>query len=431
MFPNLAGFESGRGSGIYPNLLPVPPEPRFGDWGVSLCRQKIPEPLLGGRVIDFRAIRDGADLLEIARGYTTLSGNRREPHGPCPICGGEDRFYLRVKEQRWFCRRCREQGGDVLDLIQAVQGADLARAIEILGAGKFARMEPKLESRKAVEKARHPAWESYATKEVETAHACLLGPEGVEGREYLKSRGIGNASLCCTYRLGFNPAQGYGWDPKEKRYTEQRPAIVIPWLNSDGTVRGLRYRFTDDAAKSRRVSCKRGSKWALFGLHALANRDTLAIIEGEINALSVALACQDCDVLSTGSDSGHTQVDESVTVARRYARVLVWMDEPEKAAGIAYRIGEVAFPISSPQGMDANAILCAYGHEGLARFVLLALEPAPTRLKPPANPVCSCPQGAKAHDYRHRLCDCLALGTVIDSRCPVHGTLAEQQERAA
>jgi hypothetical protein len=80
----------------------------------------LPPPLKGGgsggivSMIDFQAIRESIDLTEIAGRYTTLN---RYLQGPCPLCGGRDRFYIHNGGQRWGCRRCNEKGGDVIDLV--------------------------------------------------------------------------------------------------------------------------------------------------------------------------------------------------------------------------------------------------------------------------------------------------------------------------
>ena len=48
-------------------------------------------------------LKQAIDLREIAAQYTTLQGYN-EKYGPCPRCGGEDRFH--VQQQMFFCRQC-------------------------------------------------------------------------------------------------------------------------------------------------------------------------------------------------------------------------------------------------------------------------------------------------------------------------------------
>ena len=53
--------------------------------------------------------------------------------GPCPICGGTDRFAINIKKQVWNCRGC-QTGGDVIALVQHLDGVDFRTAVQtILG----------------------------------------------------------------------------------------------------------------------------------------------------------------------------------------------------------------------------------------------------------------------------------------------------------
>lgn len=53
-------------------------------------------------------------------------------HGPCPACGGNDRFRFDDKEGRgtWFCNQCEPQAGDGFALIQKVFSCDFPHALE-------------------------------------------------------------------------------------------------------------------------------------------------------------------------------------------------------------------------------------------------------------------------------------------------------------
>jgi putative DNA primase/helicase len=54
-------------------------------------------------------------------------------HGPCPACGGKDRFRFDDKDGRgtWFCNQCRPQAGDGFALMRSVKGchADTASSV--------------------------------------------------------------------------------------------------------------------------------------------------------------------------------------------------------------------------------------------------------------------------------------------------------------
>ena len=54
----------------------------------------------------------------------TQKGNSGEFCGPCPKCGGTDRFYVRP-DGSFACRQCNPRGGDVIDFHKWYQGFDL------------------------------------------------------------------------------------------------------------------------------------------------------------------------------------------------------------------------------------------------------------------------------------------------------------------
>jgi hypothetical protein len=55
--------------------------------------------------------------------------------GPCPVCGGTDRFGINLKKQIWNCRGC-AKGGDVIALVQHIDGSTFIAAIETLTGGR-------------------------------------------------------------------------------------------------------------------------------------------------------------------------------------------------------------------------------------------------------------------------------------------------------
>jgi CHC2 zinc finger len=83
------------------------------------------------------------ELIDRARARNILdvapSGlkGRRQRYGPCPRCGGTDRFWIDPRKQCWGCRGCKE-GGDVIALALFLQGCGFADAVELL-AGQSLR----------------------------------------------------------------------------------------------------------------------------------------------------------------------------------------------------------------------------------------------------------------------------------------------------
>jgi hypothetical protein len=77
---------------------------------------------------------------EVARRGIKLVG-RGERVGPCPVCGGRDRFSINVKKQVWNCRGC-ARGGDVVDLVQHLDGVDFKAAVVTLGGDERKPIAP-------------------------------------------------------------------------------------------------------------------------------------------------------------------------------------------------------------------------------------------------------------------------------------------------
>ena len=61
------------------------------------------------RLEEARAVRIEDEVAR--RGIKLRGGNERS--GPCPACGGDDRFAINIKKQLWNCRGC-QHGGDVI-----------------------------------------------------------------------------------------------------------------------------------------------------------------------------------------------------------------------------------------------------------------------------------------------------------------------------
>jgi phage/plasmid primase-like uncharacterized protein len=68
---------------------------------------------------------------EIAGRGIKLTGRGLERCGPCPKCGGTDRFAISTSKQIWNCRGC-QRGGDVISLVQHLDGCTFDAAVATL-----------------------------------------------------------------------------------------------------------------------------------------------------------------------------------------------------------------------------------------------------------------------------------------------------------
>jgi phage/plasmid primase-like uncharacterized protein len=75
---------------------------------------------------------------EIARRGIKLKG-KVDRSGPCPACGGRDRFAIHIRKQTWLCRHCGKGGGDAIGLVQFIDGIGFVEAVELLSGEDAAR----------------------------------------------------------------------------------------------------------------------------------------------------------------------------------------------------------------------------------------------------------------------------------------------------
>jgi phage/plasmid primase-like uncharacterized protein len=62
---------------------------------------------------------------------TKLAKHGAERVGPCPRCGGTDRFAVCLKKKVWNCRGCR-RGGGVVELVMLLDGCTFVDAVATL-----------------------------------------------------------------------------------------------------------------------------------------------------------------------------------------------------------------------------------------------------------------------------------------------------------
>jgi phage/plasmid primase-like uncharacterized protein len=79
---------------------------------------------------------------ELARRGHHLKRSGRDLVGPCPMCGGDDRFSVTVHKNLWHCRGC-NPGGDVIRLVEALDGCRFLEAVETLTGKKPERREDR------------------------------------------------------------------------------------------------------------------------------------------------------------------------------------------------------------------------------------------------------------------------------------------------
>ena len=161
---------------------------------------------------------------ECARRGIKLIGRKNERVGPCPKCGGHDRFSINVAKQVFCCRVC-EKGGDVIDLVQHLDVVDFPTALTTLSG------EPPLKTN------------SHAQ-----VNNTAVGREGIAARfDYNDESG---RLLFQVRRIEYEMPDGSFIlkDGKHKKtFRQKRPDPAKPgaWIQNVDGVRTIPYRLPE------------------------------------------------------------------------------------------------------------------------------------------------------------------------------------------
>ncbi|MDM5138012.1 hypothetical protein OB953_20780 [Aeromonas salmonicida] len=158
-------------------------------------------------------------------------------HGPCPICGGKDRFRLEERKAEkaargvWVCSHCDCKGGDGLSLYQQATGQSMSEAIRSLAsylglsgsmsAADHARIEKQRQ--KAAKDAEQQRQKEARQREAAAALANLMADEAliIDAAEhpYLKRKGYAGFPV-------FTLARTYHHEVDGKQYSYRAGCLL-------------------------------------------------------------------------------------------------------------------------------------------------------------------------------------------------------------
>ena len=244
-------------------------------------------------MIDFDGMKSRIRIVDLVGGslkrVATTGGG--ELAGPCPFCGGTDRFRVQPESNIWLCRHCTNgKWRDVVDFVAVRDGISIAEAARVLTDSSFPASpgrSGKVKDKPTYYSYKPPAqeWQADGWQAVESCQAALFGGEGVKALEYLKRRGFTEDTVK-RFKLGFSTGLTIGklWIPR---------GITIP-CHANGVLWYLKIR-TNTTPKYTLV---KGSKpAAIFNADELAARKIALIVEGEFNAMA---AWQECAGMEVG-----------------------------------------------------------------------------------------------------------------------------------
>lgn len=197
-----------------------------------------------------RPIAEIADRL----GIKGLSRVGQELVGPCPVCGGTDRFAIAPRQGVFNCRICAVGGGGI-KLVMHTLACDFPAALDWLEGGREVRLsDEEIARREVVARKERDRREQEAERHRERAIASAraiwhegLPPERSPVREYLALRGCGvdrlpqiPDSIRFHARLPYMVADGRDWVE-----VHRGPAMIAAITGRNGEFTGLHRTWID------------------------------------------------------------------------------------------------------------------------------------------------------------------------------------------
>lgn len=260
--------------------------------------------------------------------------------GPCPKCGGRDRFHVQPDAPggvRWLCRQCTGRLDDGIALVRFLRGVDFLDACRMIAGGEpptspdtAATAGGELQARPFSPPpptawqaaAQAAAWEAaqelaagYAWFQQNGARADVVPPPAAMAALYLMRRGLTQSTVQYNM-LGFNPAwrQLLAEDADHPRGYLLAPGITIPCFSGiDSHLWYINVRRSEEDLASERARGRQASKYlaatgsqlkSLFNATALLSATQAIVVEGEFDCLLLQQEIGDMAAVVTMGSAG-------------------------------------------------------------------------------------------------------------------------------
>jgi hypothetical protein len=177
-----------------------------------------------------------ADILDTALRLGVLARLKKsggEWVGPCPVCGGKDRFGINPSKGVWNCRFC-GRGGDAIDLVRHVTGASFASAVELVDGSPSTRSEPP-------PRQPPPPTRTTTTESAIRIWRASVDPRGPVVKRYLNGRGLELGEDVAGDVLRWHPRIGAMLALFRNLLTGEPQAISRTFLDREGKKLGRKF----------------------------------------------------------------------------------------------------------------------------------------------------------------------------------------------
>lgn len=270
------------------------------------------------------------DLLTLAEVDTTLKKSGNWWIGPCPFCGGRDRFNLTLGTDgyRWFCRHCGEgKYGDIIDYIRRRDNVGYREAKATIDGNQPAaphKAPPAQEIERTV--IPNDAWQSTGKQFVADCQQYLWGTVGAKALAWLQARGLTDATLE-RYCIGYNPldrkmsSAEWGIEGMDGAVAAPR-GIVIPCISETGSLYYIKFRIPAGQKKYQQI---RGGRPAMFGHPNTRGSWLVVVTEGEFDCM--VLDQQAGNICSVCTFGGVTSSPDNVDIT-----LMTWLHKATHVA---------------------------------------------------------------------------------------------------
>lgn len=249
-------------------------------------------------MLDAEVLNQQFDLLPLVEQDAQLKREGAWYIGPCPFCGGTDRFNLRHTDQgwKWFCRHCGDgKYHTAIDYIMRRSNCDFKAAITEMGGNKPPErgswMRPQATPPPISETIETPGplWRERGNAYIEECRQRLWTKAGETAYLWLRKRGLSDTTLA-KYRIGFNPEdrfetlEQWGLQGDEKKVWLAR-GITIPAIGADGLYYIKTRRPIPANSADKKYVKVRGSKPGVFGWQNMRGAWLAVVTEGEFDCM--------------------------------------------------------------------------------------------------------------------------------------------------
>lgn len=262
------------------------------------------------------------NLMTLIPGVFKKAGNTGggEYHGPCPFCGGKDRFRINPNKDgggRWGCRQC-GKNGDAIGFLMQYDGLDFAAACDRLNLqlpeSRLKREPPKPQPPVWASDLREdyaafePAWQAAAEAFCYDCAGALWDHWHGRAGQYLEGRGIDRNTAVSAF-LGVNEHETRAtWGSKDIWLPR---GIVIPWSIEQQfwNVRVRRPNADLREGDDKYISPAGSIGLAMYRASHIIPGQTVIMTEGEFDALVLQRALNErrfdhVTAVSIGSNTG-------------------------------------------------------------------------------------------------------------------------------